>query len=122
MCAIAPAGGVVAAKQGASYTPKGLLYRLDATFPNFYQPCKNGRFLYKLGAINRPGDSTTDSCRACMRGSFATSGERMWRGWEAGLASILQSQCGAAWARRAAKLRVVGSAGPLLHAVSTSSL
>lgn len=74
VCAIAPAGGFVPVKRNTGVlVGDKLRYKYASDTPNAYVPCGAGGFLYKLGAINAPGDATSDFCLQCPRGSYATS-------------------------------------------------
>eukprot|EP00879_Flechtneria_rotunda_P003346 GHRR01003572.1.p1 GENE.GHRR01003572.1~~GHRR01003572.1.p1 ORF type:complete len:876 (+),score=152.79 GHRR01003572.1:474-3101(+) len=77
ICAIAPAGGYVQVRKNAdgfANTGMAVSYAYTVDSPNTYVMCGSGGFLYKLGAINTPGDAMTDVCVSCLRGSFATAG------------------------------------------------
>jgi hypothetical protein len=74
VCAIAPAGGFVTVKKSAGLLlPDPIRYAYTADQPNTYMACGAGGYLYKLGAINSPGDATSDFCMQCPRGSYASS-------------------------------------------------
>jgi hypothetical protein len=74
VCAIAPAGGFVQVRRSAGMLlPDPIRYAYVAENPNTYMACGAGGYLYKLGAINAPGDTTTDFCMQCPRGSYASS-------------------------------------------------
>jgi hypothetical protein len=74
VCAIAPAGGFVTAKKSAGLLlPDPIRYAYTADAPNTFMACGAGGYLYKLGAINAPGDATSDFCMQCPRGSYASS-------------------------------------------------
>jgi hypothetical protein len=87
ICAIAPAGGFVQVRRSGAVQGGGvsaLSYAYTAQAPISYLLCDSGGFLYKLGAINVPGDASTDSCVMCLRGSFSTSGASMCRPCQVG--------------------------------------
>jgi len=74
ICAIAPAGGFVKVKRTSGLSiSEPVRYPYTVDMPNVYATCAPGGFLYRLGAINAPGDSATDMCLKCPRGSYATS-------------------------------------------------
>jgi hypothetical protein len=75
VCAVAPAGGYVRARRGPGLAAPGPVnYAYAADGPNVYMACGAGGYLYKLGAINAPGDRASDFCVQCPRGSYATAG------------------------------------------------
>jgi hypothetical protein len=74
VCAIAPAGGYVKVRRNAGFPNTAVQFGYTVEQPNTFVTCGAGGFLYKLGAINAAGDSQTDVCVACLRGSYATAG------------------------------------------------
>jgi hypothetical protein len=74
VCAIAPAGGFVQARRTAGMMISDpVRYKYIADSPNTYMACGSGGYLYRLGAVNAPGDTTSDFCLQCPRGSYASS-------------------------------------------------
>jgi hypothetical protein len=74
VCAIAPAGGFVQVKRSNNVVSSDpIRYKYVADAPNTYMACGAGGYLYRLGAVNAPGDATSDFCLQCPRGSYASS-------------------------------------------------